>query len=186
MAIPVDLGRAARCHEPGHVPRRPSSSGPNQLEQTGTGFCGRPIPSRVPESLPEASTSVAADVGDPDLADLAEEVTFPEVIETATVAGIAGESRTHAELGVVIAVVHEFPPVGTMHLPDQTSVEEQFVQVLDVVVLPGDVMPLGVVDAGVSSIADDAPWTLPRIQVCLLYTSPSPRDLSTSRMPSSA
>ena len=26
----------------------------------------------------------------------------------------------------------------------------------------------------------------PNAQVCLLYTSPSPRDLSTSRMPSSA
>ena len=26
----------------------------------------------------------------------------------------------------------------------------------------------------------------PKIQPCLLYTSPSPRDLSTSRMPSSA
>ena len=28
--------------------------------------------------------------------------------------------------------------------------------------------------------------TFPQIKVCLLYTSPSPRDLSTSRMPSSA
>ena len=26
----------------------------------------------------------------------------------------------------------------------------------------------------------------PKISICLLYTSPSPRDLSTSRMPSSA
>ena len=30
------------------------------------------------------------------------------------------------------------------------------------------------------------PMTCTRYQVCLLYTSPSPRDLSTSRMPSSA
>ena len=29
-------------------------------------------------------------------------------------------------------------------------------------------------------------WCLRRPAVCLLYTSPSPRDLSTSRMPSSA
>ena len=28
--------------------------------------------------------------------------------------------------------------------------------------------------------------TTPEAQICLLYTSPSPRDLSTSRMPSSA
>ena len=36
----------------------------------------------------------------------------------------------------------------------------------------------------------DMPWTkrkkLQAVNGCLLYTSPSPRDLSTSRMPSSA
>ena len=30
------------------------------------------------------------------------------------------------------------------------------------------------------------PWTIGYASSCLLYTSPSPRDLSTSRMPSSA
>ena len=29
-------------------------------------------------------------------------------------------------------------------------------------------------------------WKIDDVKVCLLYTSPSPRDLSTSRMPSSA
>ena len=29
-------------------------------------------------------------------------------------------------------------------------------------------------------------WQMPQGGICLLYTSPSPRDLSTSRMPSSA
>ena len=29
-------------------------------------------------------------------------------------------------------------------------------------------------------------WIIPGPDACLLYTSPSPRDLSTSRMPSSA
>ena len=33
---------------------------------------------------------------------------------------------------------------------------------------------------------DDADWQVGLSVVCLLYTSPSPRDLSTSRMPSSA
>ena len=32
----------------------------------------------------------------------------------------------------------------------------------------------------------DADWPMPSKEACLLYTSPSPRDLSTSRMPSSA
>ena len=35
-------------------------------------------------------------------------------------------------------------------------------------------------------IADRAVQELRRLRDCLLYTSPSPRDLSTSRMPSSA
>jgi len=35
-------------------------------------------------------------------------------------------------------------------------------------------------------VALTAESTLPRSEICLLYTSPSPRDLSTSRMPSSA
>ena len=33
---------------------------------------------------------------------------------------------------------------------------------------------------------DDEIWDVERYRICLLYTSPSPRDLSTSRMPSSA
>ena len=49
-------------------------------------------------------------------------------------------------------------------------------------------------------VVDDVPWggafnpdlaslsmrDVERVEICLLYTSPSPRDLSTSRMPSSA
>ena len=36
------------------------------------------------------------------------------------------------------------------------------------------------------SIVDKGEMTIDYIEGCLLYTSPSPRDLSTSRMPSSA
>ena len=36
------------------------------------------------------------------------------------------------------------------------------------------------------AIADYLQHGPKRLQICLLYTSPSPRDLSTSRMPSSA
>ena len=39
-------------------------------------------------------------------------------------------------------------------------------------------------DGSDEDIPDDG--TYYHMQVCLLYTSPSPRDLSTSRMPSSA
>ena len=40
--------------------------------------------------------------------------------------------------------------------------------------------------AVIGQILDDALYNLALFQGCLLYTSPSPRDLSTSRMPSSA
>ena len=45
-----------------------------------------------------------------------------------------------------------------------------------------------VVEAGSKMTGNDNPNAAPEILccVCLLYTSPSPRDLSTSRMPSSA
>ena len=46
-----------------------------------------------------------------------------------------------------------------------------------------DISP-GAVAVGVSD--DERAALMARFHVCLLYTSPSPRDLSTSRMPSSA
>ena len=39
---------------------------------------------------------------------------------------------------------------------------------------------------GLAGAEDQQKLRLARLQTCLLYTSPSPRDLSTSRMPSSA
>ena len=42
------------------------------------------------------------------------------------------------------------------------------------------------VGAKVSIVTHKVQTTRARIRGCLLYTSPSPRDLSTSRMPSSA
>ena len=41
-------------------------------------------------------------------------------------------------------------------------------------------------EGAVQSCFDDLAQHWPQIDFCLLYTSPSPRDLSTSRMPSSA
>ena len=38
----------------------------------------------------------------------------------------------------------------------------------------------------IQSAATTCFWNDHRLNICLLYTSPSPRDLSTSRMPSSA
>ena len=40
--------------------------------------------------------------------------------------------------------------------------------------------------AGVKALKRGAVKATKRVDSCLLYTSPSPRDLSTSRMPSSA
>ena len=51
----------------------------------------------------------------------------------------------------------------------------------------GEVMS-GVGGYGVVAVLEngDGPTVMLRADICLLYTSPSPRDLSTSRMPSSA
>ena len=38
----------------------------------------------------------------------------------------------------------------------------------------------------IGTIIDLSKQNSPEVNICLLYTSPSPRDLSTSRMPSSA
>ena len=42
------------------------------------------------------------------------------------------------------------------------------------------------IHAAISSVPDKKHIITSRVEHCLLYTSPSPRDLSTSRMPSSA
>ena len=47
-------------------------------------------------------------------------------------------------------------------------------------------LTLELTNQGESSIKKNAAIVVNRLKACLLYTSPSPRDLSTSRMPSSA
>ena len=46
--------------------------------------------------------------------------------------------------------------------------------------------PTGKVCLLTSKLEEQSALNTPYIEICLLYTSPSPRDLSTSRMPSSA
>ena len=41
-------------------------------------------------------------------------------------------------------------------------------------------------DRVLETCSERARWQIHALETCLLYTSPSPRDLSTSRMPSSA
>ena len=55
-------------------------------------------------------------------------------------------------------------------------------QIADGLAIEFAVTPLGAIFGLVAS----GLWTLAALYTCLLYTSPSPRDLSTSRMPSSA
>ena len=53
-------------------------------------------------------------------------------------------------------------------------------------VQPADLKRMGKADAKVYVHKDGKTILVPASKNCLLYTSPSPRDLSTSRMPSSA
>ena len=50
----------------------------------------------------------------------------------------------------------------------------------------GLVMTMGNLHQGHIALVHEAAKTTEHVITCLLYTSPSPRDLSTSRMPSSA
>jgi len=51
----------------------------------------------------------------------------------------------------------------------------------------GQVVKVGITDYAAKTLNDVVYVTSPKVnESCLLYTSPSPRDLSTSRMPSSA
>ena len=50
----------------------------------------------------------------------------------------------------------------------------------------GDARPSALEEEGIPTLRIPAGWRVSQSMVCLLYTSPSPRDLSTSRMPSSA
>ena len=50
----------------------------------------------------------------------------------------------------------------------------------------GEIATIGVSSFAIDQLGDVVFLELPEIGDCLLYTSPSPRDLSTSRMPSSA
>ena len=51
---------------------------------------------------------------------------------------------------------------------------------------PGIALATGMTFFGIGLWRGRQAWRVLRYQRCLLYTSPSPRDLSTSRMPSSA
>ena len=83
-------------------------------------------------------------------------------------------------------------PVNVPGAFDYRLPAELIAKVGDFVFAPiGKQMKLGVVwniveDDGQRALKDIAQVKLTRPLSCLLYTSPSPRDLSTSRMPSSA
>ena len=103
----------------------------------------------------QLSLSVAAYFGDSDLADLTEEVSKAEVVEPSAVFGAAPKPGEDAELGLVFAIVDQLPTVRVGHAPDQPAVQEQLMEIFLVVVLPGDVMPLGVPDTDHRRLADN-------------------------------
>ena len=67
---------------------------------------------------------------------------------------------------------------------DKKDIEQVDDDLLD---LGADDFDLGEIEIpGLTEMSDRLTAQLEKLDVCLLYTSPSPRDLSTSRMPSSA
>ena len=89
-----------------------------------------------------------------------------------------GSVRAHAQIGDRIFVGGEFQQVQR---PDGTTITQSNIFAYDI--------NTGLLDENFRPDVNNAVWALevnPRGDACLLYTSPSPRDLSTSRMPSSA
>ena len=75
-------------------------------------------------------------------------------------------------------------PTGT---PPRKLVKEEIVKGTGPGAKPGDTVTVQYVGVNFSNGQEfDASWDSGATFPCLLYTSPSPRDLSTSRMPSSA
>ena len=62
-------------------------------------------------------------------------------------------------------------------LVSQPDTGEQALEIADMLIRSGSIDLI---------VIDSVAALVPRAEICLLYTSPSPRDLSTSRMPSSA
>ncbi len=92
--------------------------------------------------------SISPDVRDADFTNLTKKVARLVVVESASVLGVAGQTRTDAELGVVLPVVHQFPPIRVVHLPDEFAVEKVIMRLIPIAELPDDMVPLIVDDQG--------------------------------------
>ena len=98
-------------------------------------------------------------------------------------AGCLGPGDELVEEDEVFVVLDALAGLGETDAADRAVMADRLARVGEVAVAVGvaDVEP----GLAVAALADVAvPAVVPGI--CLLYTSPSPRDLSTSRMPSSA
>jgi len=99
-----------------------------------------------------------------------------------------------------VSAMYEAPMLAlregrVIHIADGTAVREHLAVVMAAYAQSGaaraDIAALDVVPLGKSSVFATVRWQVRDargglLKDCLLYTSPSPRDLSTSRMPSSA
>ena len=126
-------------------------------------------------TITNITTAATGDQVDPSTVgdDLEESVVVNDVADLVTVKTLSSSDDTPAEGDTVtfqIAVVNNGAAQATnVSLTD--SLPAGFT-------LTGNTTSQGTYAGGV--------WTIGTLNVCLLYTSPSPRDLSTSRMPSSA
>ena len=100
---------------------------------------------------------------------------------------LTGLSLAAQEQSWVDMAVHNFgAPINTMWAEGELSFAADGTMVYcsarqDMAVAPGDPKDLYIATFD----SETGSWNQP-VNICLLYTSPSPRDLSTSRMPSSA
>ena len=106
-----------------------------------------------------------------------------KTLRAATEKGIALLKAGGSSLDVVEAVIRMLEDESVFNAGKGAVMNAVGKHELDASIMDGRTRAAGAV-GGVRTVKN--PISLARLVICLLYTSPSPRDLSTSRMPSSA
>ena len=118
-----------------------------------------------------------------------------------TLQPLPGNAHFSPLIGATHSAADEIFSVGTMVSPGVENVAELGVTNLlqseinqkiangtvgELILRPGNVGPANTVTVDFTADSENSLVSMLTMIACLLYTSPSPRDLSTSRMPSSA
>ena len=168
-----DNNRLSEAKEIGEID---STGWDEEAEITFVAAPVREIPDLVKEALSNVPKGYVTDVGSVK-SSIAKEIKDPRFVGGHPMAGSEQEGLTGADPTM-------FSNANWVLTPTEDTDDEAFKRVREVVVsLGAEIVTLSPTrhDSLVAMVSH-----VPHLAACLLYTSPSPRDLSTSRMPSSA